>query len=66
MSTIEILNDTVYVEHNGYTIGIPKEIIMQAAQQIRALEPMTIMNCPQCGPVGSYTGTCQYCGSREE
>jgi len=78
MSTqIQILSNTVWINHNGVEIGLPKEVIMQAHVELvkkygsdESYEPdntyMKIRNCPSCGLVAMYTSTCGYCGSKCE
>lgn len=76
MSTqIQILSNTVWINHNGVEIGLPKEVIMQAHEALRDKDDlstevsdiyMKIRNCPNCGVVAMYTSTCGYCGSKCE
>ena len=75
MSTqVQILSNTVWINHNGVEIGLPKEVIMQAHTELVKKEGsddgyglgniyMKILNCPSCGLVAMYTSTCGYCGS---
>lgn len=74
MSTqIQILSNTVWINHNGVEIGLPKEVIMQAHEALSDKDDtstevsdmyMKIRNCPSCGLVAMYTSTCGYCGSQ--
>ena len=74
MSTqIQILSNTVWINHKGVEIGLPKEVIMQAHKALSAKDDtstevgdiyMKIRNCPNCGLVAMYTSTCGYCGSK--
>ena len=74
MSTqIQILSNTVWINHNGVEIGLPKEVIMQAHEALSGKDDvsteindiyMKIRNCPSCGVVAMYTSTCGYCGSQ--
>lgn len=76
MSTqIQILSNTVWINHNGVEIGLPKEVIMQAHEALSGKDDtsteasdiyMKIRNCPNCGLVAMYTSTCGYCGSKCE
>lgn len=78
MSTqIQILSNTVWINHNGVEIGLPKEVIMQAHEVLVEKEGsdegygigdvyMKIRNCPNCGVVAMYTSTYGYCGSKCE
>jgi hypothetical protein len=74
---IQILSNTVWINHNGVEIGLPKEVIMQAHEVLVKKEGsydgiglgstyMKIRNCPNCGLVAMYTSTCGYCGSKCE
>ncbi len=74
MSTqIQILSNTVWINHNGVEIGLPKEVIMQTHEALSDKDDtstevgdmyMKIRNCPNCGLVAMYTSTCGYCGSK--
>ena len=74
MSTqIQILSNTVWINHNGVEIGLPKEVIMQEHKALSDKDDtstevgdiyMKIRNCPNCGLVAMYTSTCGYCGSK--
>lgn len=76
MSTqIQILSNTVWINHNGVEIGLPEEVIMQAHKALSDKDDtstevgdmyMKIRNCPSCGLVAMYTSTCGYCGSKCE
>lgn len=70
--SVQVLSNTVWINHNGIEIGLPKEIIMEAYKAIESKDGYGIgktvtgykqMNCPKCGLVNTYTGTCGYCGS---
>lgn len=76
MSTqVQILSNTVWINHNGVEIGLPKEVIMQAHESLSDKDDtstevgdiyMKIRNCPNCGLVAMYPSTCGYCGSKCE
>lgn len=76
MSTqIQILSNTVWINHNGVEIGLPKGVIMEAHEALSDKDDtstevgdmyMKIRNCPSCGLVAMYTSTCGYCGSKCE
>lgn len=73
MASVEVLSNTVWINHNGVEIGLPKEVIMQAQEALSDKDDtstevggiyMKIRNCPNCGLVAMYTSTCGYCGSK--
>ena len=69
-TSVEVLSNTVYINHNGVELGIPKEAMEVAMQHPKlqksdgiGLGYMQPMSCPSCGLVPTSTGTCGYCGS---
>ena len=72
-TSVEVLSNTVYINHNGVELGIPKEA-MEVAMQHPKLQKsdgygigyMQPMSCPSCGLVPTSTGTCGYCGCKCE
>lgn len=71
--SVEVLSNTVYINHNGVELGIPKEAMEVAMQHPKlqksdgiGLGYMQPMSCPSCGLVPTSTGTCGYCGSKCE
>ena len=69
--SIEVLNNTVYINHGGIEMGIPVSVIKEVLKHPK-FQPMfdgdgepkaSVKNCPKCGVVITYTGTCGYCGS---
>ena len=71
-TSVEVLSNTVYINHNGVEIGIPKEA-MEVAMKHPKLQKdgygigyMQPMSCPRCGLVPTSTGTCGYCGGKCE
>lgn len=74
-TTVEVLSNMVYINHNGLEIGLPLEVVMEVMkhpkiQELNVKEGwdgyMQPRHCPQCGLVPSSTGTCGYCGSHCE
>ena len=76
-TSVEVLSNTVYINHNGVELGIPKEAMEVAMQHPKlqkegcdlksdgiGLGYMQPMSCPSCGLVPTSTGTCGYCGSK--
>lgn len=72
MTNIVVLNDMVYIIHEGVEVGMPKSIILEIMKHPKMREgwdlnsPMQQMNCPKCGLVCTVSGTCGYCGSQCE
>lgn len=72
--SIEVLSNTVYINHGGIEMGIPLSVIKEILvhPKIQSMfdgggEPKaSIMNCPKCGLISAYSGACGYCGSKCE
>lgn len=65
--SVQVLSNTVWINHNGIEIRLPKEVIMEAYKAIGDTGSVVTgykqMDCPKCGLINTYTGTCGYCGS---
>lgn len=67
-TTVEVLSNMVYINHNGLEIGMPKEVALELVKHPKLnpqyTEPMKIINCPKCGVSASVSSICSYCGGR--
>ena len=67
-TTVEVLSNMVYINHNGLEIGMPKEVALELVKHPKLnpqyTEPMKIVNCPKCGVSASVSSICSYCWSR--
>lgn len=77
MITVQALTNIVYLNVHGEEVQLPydviKEIILntdiQKKLNVELVDKgmfMQVYTCPSCGVVPSYTGTCQYCGTKLE
>lgn len=67
-TNIQVLAQTVWLNHNGLEVGLPVGVIREAYHQLEDTQeeilPMSILHCPSCGVVPSATGNCLYCGEK--
>jgi len=73
--SVEVLSNTVWVNHNSIEIGLPLEVVMEIIKHPKIKDIianeglggyMWAANCPSCGLIATATGTCGYCGSKCE
>lgn len=61
--SVSILDKTAFIETDSYTIGVPVSDIEEAYTAMTGKLLPNVAQCPSCGTVATYTGTCGYCGS---